>query len=242
MKNKKRNEHPLIVELNGLPGCGKTTITNLLVEKLKKEGINATKRKNIYKKRKYKANKLFGLIHRGGIRLPFLLLSFFLSIKPFRIGRYKYISKLIHYYLMYLKSVEENKYDIILMDEGIIQYINAAIYPGNLKYPSSLKKLLNTILNTLNVGERSYFVVDCLANEHISGERIIGRKDYSRFDKMEAGMIKPKLKIYSSNFPYIRRILNDCRWIERAELDMRQPPEKNCNLLFDEIDLIRKGA
>jgi nucleoside-triphosphatase THEP1 len=235
MPDLEQNERTLIVELNGLPGSGKTTVIDLLFERLQKTGICVAKRKGIYQPQKSKFRRLFRLIQYGGIRLPLFLSIFFLSIKPFRTSRYKYFNKLIYYYLMYMQCIEEGKYDIILVDEGIIQYINATIHPDSLKNTAIIKK----IINTLNDEGMNYFVVDCLSDEVISCERILERKrNTSRFDKMKDNILKQHLKTFNLNFLFIRPILNDCQWINRVKLDMSQTPEQNCNLLFDEI--IRK--
>jgi hypothetical protein len=237
MPDLEQNERTLIVELNGLPGSGKTTVIDLLFERLQKAGIRVAKRKDIYQPQKGKFRRLFRLIQYKGIRLPLFLSIFFLLIKPFRTSRYKYFNKLIYYYLMYMKCIEEGKYDIILVDEGIIQYINATIHPGRLKNTSVLKK----IINTLKVEGMNYFVIDCLSDEIISCERILERKrNTSRFDKMKADILKQNLKTFNLNFLFIRNILDHCQWINRVKLDMSQTPEQNCNLLFDEIIRIKK--
>ncbi|MDW0116278.1 hypothetical protein QTL97_04985 [Sporosarcina thermotolerans] len=224
-----KNKCPLIIEFNGLPGSGKSTLSNRLLNKLQIMGIKAEQSDyfiNSLNAGKY--TKYLRLFKYGGVKVPIYLLSFLISIKPISIARIKYIKSIYLFYLIYKKYSINGDYDAIVVDQGIIQAIVSSVYLDKMDAGK-----LAELLNKLNLKELNYLVVDCISDELMSSKRINSRKlEQGRFDFMEIDCLRKNLEIQSSIFAEVRSCLN-IKDIDRVGLDMRTPINTNTNILYE---------
>lgn len=183
----------LILELSGLPGCGKSTLIDSVVEKLSDPKIRIATRNDVYYfncKNKDKKSALF---------------KTFLKLNNYRIYReilkinrkYSKRMKCLKYafqFMMLISQIQEteksNKYDIAILDEGIIQYFSAQADDTTFTDNKRIQLLLEMICKKI----RNWTVVKCDVDVDVAIKRIKGRKVSSnRFSASKSNEVLHKL-------------------------------------------------
>ena len=168
-----------IIELCGLPGCGKSTIADNTVEELKQSGTSVASMKVVY----FAAGK--------GARRTFALIKCLLNPRNYRLNidilrlnrRYsgklsciKYAFQLILFIHNIEKTVNSGKYDIALMDEGIIQYLSAQADAARISDEALCRRIIGEISRRIP----DWQVVYCMLDTDETMRRIRSRSSLSK--------------------------------------------------------------
>ena len=141
------------IELYGLPGAGKTTITAPVIDMLRRDGLQVANLKDVYLRNCKGNSKVFVLLEmiirfrRYPIYWRILRYGLSISIKKECI---KYLIKLLFLVHQIYESVNSGLYDVILCEEGIVQYITSLCYLEDLPDTKLLSKIIEIINKTIN--------------------------------------------------------------------------------------------
>lgn len=163
------------IELYGLPGAGKTTISAPVIDLLRKDGFRVANLKDVYLRNctgKSKVRVFVEMILRLR-RYPIYwrILRYGVSVSLSK-ECLKYLIKLLFLVHQIFESMESGLYDVILCEEGIVQYITSLCYLEDLPDTKLLRKIL-VIINK----EISPMAVYCEIAEEESMLRIMKRSD-----------------------------------------------------------------
>lgn len=172
MKNTKRL---VVFEFNGVPGCGKTTVSKEVIKKLKASNFIVSEPRNFFngEKNLKKIMILLSIFKIENLKVLYYLFVFSLNIKPLEFARIKHI-KLAYFYYYYIKrmQVKSYEYDFIVLDQGIIQAIVSILKNDKVTNYTKLYKLLDTIFE----GIQCVYTVNCEVDSYIARNRIRGRE------------------------------------------------------------------
>ena len=228
-----QNACKVIIEFNGLPGCGKTTIAEALLKRL-----NA-----------YKATVLYdipgGIIHRlfkafvdGSI--PFILYCL-LILKDFKSSTFSekkyYLMTAYGHYQQYLHFMNYSDKRYLVVDQGLVQDIISFAFRDKLENEKYVEQLINFCLKKYN---GSLLVVNCSVSVETSLQRISkrGKTDGSRLDRIyreSPEKAVETLMVQQSNFSCIRQILNAIGKDEQVFVDCNAEAEYNSGLIVEAI-------
>ena len=188
---------PLIVELVGLPGAGKTTLSKQLVSKFKERGLQVIFRDKILHQwhQKNPWQKLMQLLPHNFNHWNILInsLIFALQVKP--INRQSF-SKAIKIFTNAKRNdtvFQSSDCDLILLDQGLLQETWSVSVTGS---PPATKYLKQEI--TLLFHNRPTIVLHCQIDIDTALSRVQNRQTMtSRFDLMDANQAHSILEKYS---------------------------------------------
>lgn len=165
-------------EMYGLPGAGKTTISVPVIQKLREEGYKVADLSNVYFHNCEKG-------HKSRVWLEILLsikdYPLYYSVARYGIfdrgikGGVKYKLKLLFLIHQLAKIIEESKFDVILCEEGILQYLSSLSFTNELPDNKSLKRLFSCIKKKVHIS-----AVSCEIGIEDSFDRINNRGETSR--------------------------------------------------------------
>lgn len=139
-------------EFYGLPGAGKSTLVEPLIQKLKDAGYRVAGLFDVY-----------GRVPNHWIRLPVLIEILFhisnysIIYKYWKIHRKSvspnkhFLKKLIILIHQILMTIQEKKYDIVICDEGIIQYSSSLFYYDSFKGKDLLEEIAQKICSKIDI-------------------------------------------------------------------------------------------
>lgn len=221
-----------IIEFNGLPGSGKSTITSKL--KLIAE-------QNKWKVEDSSCFKKFGtspymvfLNHKCLALLPLLI-----RLKGLRIYNKKEIGQIIRF-LNYVRSYEcfikmQPKSAVLLQDEGIIQALVSILFvdPIDGKY-----NVIRKIFNRLKGYGINWYQVNLDNDAQLSYERIIKRgTNLGRMDLMNEKELKASLNIQKETFSFIRNVVSDSGIATSImNVDTCGNAEQNASIIFNWLE------
>lgn len=234
---------PVLVEFNGLPGSGKTTVANLLYNKLDAAGYNVDQRENTYLiNRLGNLGRKWKILNSGGFILPWRLFNFFLSIEPVRLDRLRQIKRIYAWTSSYVRLYREGGrgWDVVIVSEGFVQAVVSAVFIDTFGKKKELQDLLRYFLDkNFNI-----IIIDCMIDEHEAKERILSRqRAKGRFDQMSVTHLERNLEIHNRNLETVRRNLRYMGCPETVKIDMQDTPEENCDLVYQVVEKkIRRGV
>lgn len=227
----------MIVEFNGLPGTGKTTICKELREKYKIEGINCIYRYEIQETR---VKRWLSYVIDGSIHLFWLGIFFVLrDIKGGIKERWKIIFVLIAYYRMYYYYLKDNRSEILIVDQGILQALISIAHLDEIVSGIELKRIF-MFLKKKNIFFTS---IDCITDINVSFERIHNRKQIgSRLDICTDDELLLGLNIQSRNFEVVRACYLDV-YTEKFQMsvDTKMSSEKNAFFIKKSLEQRKMG-
>lgn len=221
----------IIIEFNGLPGSGKTTVANILKRKLnEKYGFEVW---NHYERKPWHRNVYSILLCPRYYKLILSIKSYSkLFLKKRAFGRRLKIANFVREYRNFLS---DNNRSVLLIDQGIIQAIISLAHQDNL--PST--DYLSDVICKTGITILPILIVNCNLPPEISAERVrIRPSNGCRVEKMDEQHMLASLKIQYDNLESIRSLLYGFSPRMIVEIDTALNPEENANKV---LDLVHKS-
>ena len=222
-------EKSIIIEFNGLPATGKTTIANALVSLLEEDGIQCT---GHYLKHKWQKNGRTVFLSPKLFRLLFLLKRFADSIKP-RSYRFTHIMGEIYHYRSYRDFLHDYKDKrVFIVDQGLIQSIISIAHTDKILDEDSLKK----VVSYYSANNIEFICVNCKVDPNLSFERIRNRPDNTaRMHQIPREQLLHAMRMQADNFDMVRRCFADRLNLEVVNLDTELDPSENARIIYNSI-------
>ena len=186
---------PLIIEFNGLPGCGKSTICRQLKKKLEELGHDVC----FSYRRKFTPRNQYWLFFNPKFWHVILSSARFSRFMDKR----QSLSRLVFtpfFIRMYNDFISDRKNGILLADQGIVQSILSMAHTDSIPTSNNL----NQLLTACEMGNIPIILINCQASLNVVNTRMIKRpNDYSRIGKLPKEGRLQSLKIQESNLSSI---------------------------------------
>jgi hypothetical protein len=182
----------LLVEFSGLPGAGKTTTAERVVESLRSMGYRCTLRPPLFDSERGRLlqRARMALFRLTQVRLTVAALRYALSVRPRRLSRIRYLRPLwfLAYYQLELDASAD---EIVILDQGIVQTLWATSVPGELGSRRSAERILDACYAA---GARTRLFVHFRGDPATAAGRVASRQHgASRFDGRGAGDVADAL-------------------------------------------------
>lgn len=191
---------PIIVEFNGLPGLGKTTVATSLIEELQQQGYNTIKnyRHNIF----YTLHHPFPELYSPSL---YRLVKAYAGMIPPQGKKRTHIHWTNFFAQKYESILKHNVSNYVIIDEGIIQFLVAMAFQDKMPISDKADAIVEK-LKALGI----YFVrVDCMNHIEESANRIMSRPSRGLvFESMQRDELFRTLEVEASNFEYIRSVFS----------------------------------
>lgn len=216
----------VILEFNGLPAVGKSTIAKELSRSLTDSGIKCYSKY----RRHSRYIKLEKLCSIGCWKVYLTSLCFTLSLKPRCEEKYG-PKKFVSFYKTYKDFLTKNDDSVLIMGQGVFQDIISAIHLGKMGNTRCLLKLIQSFSS---IGT-SFIRIDCDADIDIVHSRLTRRTNGgSRFDKIKDGTAKEKLNYQKEHFSIVRSIFSQVFPNDSViHLDTSNTIDQNVNIIKD---------
>lgn len=214
----------VIIEFNGLPGTGKSSVAEVLKNMFEADGFRAVSGYNRYFWHRYTYPLM---VIPYDFKLYRLIRSYSKTVDL--TNRVIYLSDSIHYCRMYENIHKDNNIDVAIIDQGIIQNI-VSLAPQGILPKSSL--LLN-IVERIKKKRISFIRVDCKANETLSLNRVLTRTSTKHFlENYPQKDILQILSIQKDNFDIVRSVFSDIMPEQKViSIDTSDSIEKNAKII-----------
>ena len=231
------SQNPLVVEFVGLPGSGKTTLSNLVASQLEAKGIKIVSREEILKQwhQKKALSKLFKLFTFNSNQWNVLRnsLTFAAQVKPINLQSFLQAGKVFVNVKRNDDVVRAGNCQIILLEQGLLQEVWSVVITGSLPQLSYPMRTMTALFDN-----RLIAIVNCKLDLNTAVSRIKNRprkkKKDSYFDLMDSKQVYDLLTKY---FPYLQEIVN---WVQTEkfpilEVDGSLTVEENSEKITDWI-------
>lgn len=213
-----------ILEFNGLPGTGKSTLIKNL--KMDLEDYSYISNDEIYSTNFKKL--LFFYLRPHNFKYLFLLFCILMKFPLKVFTNFVFFKRILFIY--YYKKVEKSKIGLklVLIDEGIIQYIISIWYDKKIRNSHMLRIFLNNSFNDDND-----ILINCIIDVNTAKERIKERNIVQgRLDRIKDDIeLLRILSIQKENFELIRKLI----LTKKMELDTNKSIKENVNYLKETI-------
>ncbi|MDD3305845.1 MAG: hypothetical protein PHO29_01945 [Acetobacterium sp.] len=235
------NNKIVFLEFNGIPGSGKTTLSNSVIENQSgmdfavesyQQVIEKPTRKNLKQLVKY-------LIHvkLSSFRMGCLGMMYLLTNRKFNRKNWLRIVAIIILYDFYQKKSIEQSEEVILVDQGIVQQIVSISYETELLSDWFVRKMITRIKKK----ELNLYIVNVDLDVTESFDRLNRRVgNISRIQKMNREQGIETLKTQQNNFNIIRKIITKTG-IASIDINTHERIEENVRLLKDFIMKIKSS-
>jgi thymidylate kinase len=222
-------EKSIIIEFNGLPATGKTTIANALVSLLEEDGIQCVRH---FLKHKWQKNGRTVFLSPKLFRLFVILKRFADSIKPPR-NRFTHIMGEMYHYRSYRDLLHDLKDKrVFIVDQGLIQSIISIAHTDRILDEDSLKKVVSYYCDN-NI---EFFCVNCKVDPNLSFERIRNRPDNTaRMHQIPREQLLDAMKMQAVNFDMVRRFFSDRLNVKVVNIDTELDPADNARIIYNAI-------
>lgn len=218
-----------IVEFNGLPGLGKTTIANILIDELRKDGFKVIDRK-------YNKN----LLWRLAAHFPktynlnlYRIVKEYADTIPSTGGKRTHVDWTNRYALKYWLMKRFSGADYAIIDEALIQFLVAMGFKD--KMPESGRA--EAIVRKIKDMGVEFIRVDCVNNVEEASKRLLARPARGLvFEKMSREELLATLETEKANFDYFRELFSKIYNNQLViEIDTREDPHKNAMIIKEAI-------
>ena len=221
-------QKPLIIEFNGLPGAGKTTVANALQRRLEGMGVSTVTHyyRNIFHRKPQTllmAPRYWKLI-KASLSFAGLL------------SKRSYIQRIllmIKFVRMYRHFESDKPADCLLVDQGIIQGIVSIAHNEKL----TRSDILENLIGLMHMDAMPLIFVNCNVSNETANERILSRPSNGcRVENMTCEERNRTLLIQSNNFYLIRETINEkYSSVSVVEVDNEEPVENAVDLIINHI-------
>lgn len=139
-------------ELYGIPGAGKTTVTASLVDQLKADGYKIAWFKDVYHRRGFKPSSKSAyfemLFQPSEYKLIWYYLKLYLKCRQ---KNRHFFQKLLFYSHQILMTIKEKEYDMMFLDEGVIQFMSSLFYMEDCPNNKLIDKIARYYLRRINI-------------------------------------------------------------------------------------------
>ena len=214
----------MIIEFNGLPGTGKTTIAKALGEKVKDLGIRVFYEYPIQETR---LQRYISVIFDGSLRLFAMGVGFAQrAVMPKNEERWRYVSLLVKYYRMYRRFLKEQPDAVLIIDQGLLQAVASIVHMDEITDSVILNRIFSWLKKRV-----AFFAVDCTNDPDLSRSRIRQRnsedKRMLRWDNYDDETIMKGLGKQKQSITLIRACAHDLLVRGHVEADTEQSPGSN---------------
>ena len=223
----------IIIEFNGLPGTGKTTVAGNLKMRLIERGILCH---TSFQSKKTLKNFLSDVLEYMKIKC---ILKNYINSFAFNHNRHSR-DKMIGQFFRSYKAFLKTKGMILIKDQGFVQALLSIAHLDTITNIHHIE-VFGDYLRTHKI----YFLrVDCISDKDISYERIQNREsNKARLDNMPSSELEEALVIQSKNLSIIRaafdNVLNDKKNI--LVIDTKNSVKKNTDIILQRIDSLLKS-
>lgn len=228
---------PLIIEFNGLPGSGKTTLSSHIADYLNKNNIRCLLYQDYLKlnSRKSKvlkvSNFLFELMKPSNWPFIYYSTSFLKSAGLWSRDRISRLRSMFYMYMNIKKLIKKESIDVIIIDQGVIQTIISILFLKNLSCEEQVNKILECLSETIT----KFCIINVHVDVDLVSQRIVKRqKMSSRIDRMNEEEARDYLLANSRNFNKIRKIISEIN-IQHLNIDTFLDVKKNSRIITDWI-------
>lgn len=216
-------------ELFGLPGAGKSTITSPVIQYFKSRGYKVGGYRDVNGKGEGNPIEWLKLFcHFSEYRLFFYYWQLYRSCNQ---RNYKYLKKLIYNSHQLIQAVRGKKYDILFLEEGLIQALSSLFYLEDIPDNHLIEKIRKLVSKEIHI-----MPIFCSVDINVSMDRIRDRptQQKARYSHsvgssvLEDALIhrKHNLEVISSAFQ------------SNMKIDMNASVDTNVSLI---ISLIEKN-
>ncbi|OFV72446.1 hypothetical protein ACWI_00490 [Acetobacterium wieringae] len=204
------NNKIVFLEFNGIPGSGKTTLSNNVIENLKaidypvesyQRFIQKPTRKDLKQLVKY-------LIHLkpSSFRMGYLGMMYLLTNRKINCENWLRVVSIIILDDLYLKKSIENRAEVILVDQGIIQQLVSIMYETELVTDRFAKKIIAHLKKRVP----NLYIINVALDVTDSFDRLNQRVgNISRIQQLNRKNGIRTLKIQQKNFDIIRSVIRE---------------------------------
>lgn len=223
-------DKPVIIEFNGLPGSGKTTIALQLYEELIKYGNHVLDfNEYFFKNKRNKILIIKALFQIRGIHVRYLLkiLGLIQIRNKIELKKVKMVISAFLHFLIYNYCVKIGNYQYIILDQGIVQNWVSFFYDTLISDTKTVKEIYQDIFKSY-----PYFY---MINSEVNTETILSRLKYrehgtSRLDRLCDKDLGNIIEIQRNNF-YTMRKTNEI--LKSVEIDTKQDPIVNVKKIIN---------
>ncbi|AMC92688.1 hypothetical protein AOC36_01380 [Erysipelothrix larvae] len=181
-----RNNTCILIEFNGLPGCGKTTIVNELENLMEKEGVHFLNLKDVYfYKEKHRISKIITVTFAAFSRkqrtqnIKIMKYLFLFDVSKERV---LYALRLIKLLYQVRRVKDKGCGEVMILEEGILQYTASISHVDTINNQNLLSSLIESMIGYVD----SIICVNCNLDYSDIVKRIRQRNDLQRrFDSMD---------------------------------------------------------
>lgn len=233
------NNKIAFLEFNGIPGSGKTTLSNSVIENLKAMDYPVESYQRVIKKptRKDLKQLVKYLIHLkpSSFRLGYLGMMYLLTNGKLSRENWLRVVSIIILDDFYLKKSIENRAEVILVDQGIIQQLVSIIYETELVSDRFVKKIIAHLKKRVP----NLYIINVALDVTESFDRLNQRVgNISRIQLLNRKNGIRTLKIQQKNFDIIRGVIRETGF-DSIDINTYADIEENVLLLRDFIVKIK---
>lgn len=221
-------KNTIIIEFNGLPGSGKTTISKELKKILESNGYSVV-------------TNYFRFYWN---RFPFKILTIPYSLKLYTLARdysrsilpmrkRTHLHKIVYWFRMYKQIIKYSSADFALIDQAFIQDLVSIAWLDAIPHSNKC----DAIVKFLKEEEINFIRVDCANNMELSVNRIKERPQIGHlFESIDDVELYGILKIQSHNFDYVRETFSQILKNQYIiKIDTKLSPQLNAQIIKDFI-------
>ena len=207
----------MVVEFYGLPGSGKSTVTEPIVKKLREKGFRVL----TYTDFNSSYNNSFGLVLKN-LNLSFLLLQLILREKmEINKERASCIKAILRTNEFYKSSYDA---DYIIMEQGLLQIVISLYYDHEIHETETLSKIYHTIRKELLPA------VTEIDSEEAFKRMLTRETKPGRLDRLEGEKQKKIYQIYKDNIRKFENVFTDF-----IKIDTSIDPQTNAETILKKI-------
>lgn len=222
-------EKSIIIEFNGLPATGKTTIANSLFLLLENNDIHCIKS---FVKYKWQTNGYTVFLSLRLIKLYFLLQKFAKRIKPRQNRLTHIIGEMYHFRSYWDFCSNKNDRRVLVVDQGLIQSIVSIGHVDKIEDYDSLKR----VLEYYNENKIIFISVNCILDPQLSFDRIKDRPENSaRMHKIPREQLLNAMEKQADNFSGVRNCFSDVMSIKTITVDTTCDPNENARIILNQL-------